>query len=341
MKEKYMVRLKNMISDRKLKREMVRYEIQMKTFLPIQEQVDKLRRSCMSLEEIKAQLGTNSSILEYVPDVLYHGSPNSLEIIKPNESTQKGSYVYATDNPIHALFFAIFRNSSIVRAHIDEYIDEHGNYQVKYQIDERIEGALDEIITDKYITIHVCDGKQFFRPQGEAYIGREWISKDGQSIVPIDRIQINVKHFFESLEKQGLVEYDRYDQSKDWKTVIDMLGQNYPFGLGTDKGHDIEKFDLMYDEFIGTNFPLQLKFSKHFRDFVKKVMATDYKLDNPRMTLEDENNSKLKYIKNVADSFLIVKTDENGKIIWHVNIDKINTFMNPTDAMQEEHGRSL
>lgn len=120
-----------------------------------------------------------------------------------------------------------------------------------------------------------------------------------------------------------------------------MLGQNYPFGLGTDKGHDIEKFDLMYDGFIGTNFPLQLGFSKHFREFVKKVMATDYKLENPGMTLEEENNYKLKYIKDTADSFLIAKKDENGKINWNANIDKINAFMNPTDAMQEEQGRSL
>lgn len=29
---------------------------------------------------------------------------------------------------------------------------------------------------------------------------------------------------------------------------------------------------------------------KKFREFVKKVIITDYKLENPGMTLEDENN---------------------------------------------------
>ena len=341
LRDGYMFKLKNLISDKKLKTEMSRYQSEMKSFLPIEEQVKKLKRSGKSVDEIKTVLGSDSYIFDYVPDVLYHGSPESLDVISSKESTQKGSYVYATDNPIHALFFSIFRNSSVARAHIDEYIDENGNYKVKYIVDERTQGALDEIISDKNITIHVCDGKQFFKPQGEAYIGREWISKDGQSIVPTDKIQVNVKHFFETLEKQGLVDYDRYYKEKDWKTVIDMLGQNYSFGLGTDRGQNIPKFDSMYDDFIGTNFPEQLNFSKQFREFIKGVMATDYKLENPNMTLEEENNYKLRYIKNTADSFLLANKDENGKVNWSVDMNKINEFMNPTDIVQEEKGRSL
>lgn len=340
-KESYMLKLKDLISDRKLKKEMSRYGNEMKSFLPIEQQAKDLKKSGKSVEEIKETLESGSYIFEYVPDVLYHGSPESLDVINSNESTQKGSYVYATDNPVHALFFSIFRNSSIARAHIDEYIDENGNYQVKYHIDERVQGALDEIISDKNVTIHVCNGEQFFKPQGEAYIGREWISKDGQSIVPTDKIHVNVKHFFESLEKQGLVEYDRYDKSKDWKTVINMLGQNYPFGLGTDRGKNIQEFDSIYDEFIGTNFPEQLEFSKQFRNFIKDIMTTDYKLENPRMTSEEEANYKLRTIKKIADSFLIAHKDENGKINWSVDMEKINAFMNPSDVVQEEKGRSL
>lgn len=341
MRDGYMLKLRNLISDKKLKKEISRYGNEMKSFLPIEQQAKDLKRSGKSVEEIKEILGNDSYIFEYVPDVLYHGSPESLDVINSNESTQKGSYVYATDNPVHALFFSIFRNSSIARAHIDEYIDENGKYQVKYHIDERVQGALDEIISDKDVTIHVCNGEQFFKPQGEAYIGREWISKDGQSIVPTDKIHVNVKHFFETLEKQGLVEYDRYDKSKDWKTVIDLLAQNYPFGLGTDRGKNIQEFDSMYDEFIGTNFPEQLEFSKQFRNFTKSIMATDYKLENPGMTLEEENNYKLRYIKNTADSFLLAHKDENGKINWSVDMEKINAFMNPSDIVEEEKGRSL
>lgn len=341
MRDGYMLKLRNLISDRKLKKEMSRYQTDMKSFLPIEEKIKKLKMSGKSVDEIKEAIGVDSYIFDYVPNVLYHGSPENLDVINSNESTQKGSYVYATDNPVHALFFSIFRNSSIARAHIDEYIDKNVNYQVKYYIDERVQGALDKIISNQNITIHVCNGEQFFKPQGEAYIGREWISKDGQSIVPIDKIQINVKHFFEILEKEGLVEYDKYDKSKNWKTIIDMLGQNYPFGLSTERGKNIEEFDLMYDEFIENNFPEQLEFSKQFREFAKEVMATNYKLENPNMTAEEEINYKLKIIKNTADGFLLVQKDESGKIEWIVNMKKINTFMNPADTIQEAKGRSL
>lgn len=336
-----MLKLKNLISDRKLKKEMTRYSSEMKKFLPIEEETKKLKRSGKKFNEIKEILGNNSYIFEYVPAVLYHGSPENLDVINSNESTQKGSYVYATDNPIHALFFSIFRNSSVARAHISEHIDEHGNYQVKYYIDERIQNALDKIISNDNITIHICDGNQFFKHQGEAYIGREWISKEGQNIIPIDRIEVNIKHFFENLEKQRLVEYDKYDNSKDWKTVIDMLGQNYPFGLGTDRGKNIDEFDLMYDEFIEKNFPEQLEFSKQFRNFIKDIMATDYKLENPRMTSEEEANYKLRTIKKIADSFLLAEKDKTGKIKWSIDIEKINTFMAQTDTLQEEIKRSL
>lgn len=341
MRDGYMLKLRNLISDRKLKKEMSRYQTDMKSFLPIEEKIKKIKMSGKSVDEIKEAIGVDSYIFDYVPNVLYHGSPENLDVINSNESTQKGSYVYATDNPVHALFFSIFRNSSIARAHTDEYIDKNGNYQVKYYIDERVQGALDKIISNQNITIHVCNGEQFFKPQGEAYISREWISKDGQSIVPIDKIQINVKHFFEILEKEGLVEYDKYDKSKNWKTIIDMLGQNYPFGLSTERGKNIEEFDLMYDEFIENNFPEQLEFSKQFREFAKEVMATNYKLENPNMTAEEEINYKLKIIKNTADGFLLVQKDESGKIEWIVNMKKINTFMNPADTIQEAKGRSL
>ena len=120
-----------------------------------------------------------------------------------------------------------------------------------------------------------------------------------------------------------------------------MLGQNYPFGLGTDRGKNIQEFDSMYDEFIGTNFPEQLEFSKQFREFAKEVMTTDYKLENPGMTLEKENNYKLRYIKNTADSFLRAQKDTNGKINWSVDMDKMNAFLNPSDKLQEEKRRSL
>ncbi len=116
------------------------------------------------------------------------------------------------------------------------------------------------------------------------------------------------------------------DKSKDLKTVIDMLCQDYPFDLDA---------DLKYDEFIGANFPLQFEFSKRFREFIKEVMTNDYKLENPTMSLEDEMNYKLKYIKSVADGFLLMHKDESGRISWSIDDEKIQAFMNPSDTRRE------
>ena len=97
----------------------------------------------------------------------------------------------------------------------------------------------------------------------------------------------------------------------------------------------------MYDEFIEKNFPEQLEFSKQFRFFIQEVMATDYKLENPNISAEEENNYKLRLIKDTADSFLLASKDEQGKIKYDININKLNSFLNQDSPIQEEKGRSL
>ena len=225
--------------------------------------------------------------MNYVPSRLYHGSPNSLEVINPKESTQPGKTVYATDDPMHALFFTIFRNSSQVRAHIYEKIDESGEYQVIYELDERYEGALEETLKDNEITIHVCDGSDFYKPIGAQYIPREWISKEGKAIAPIERISISPKKLITELNEKELVRINPYNKSKDWETVIQMLTMNYPYRLDTTFAiNNPEEFERQYDEYIQAHFPEQFDFSKRFRPFVKKIMREAESKDEALMRLE-------------------------------------------------------
>ena len=72
------------IDEENLKREMLKYEENMKTIL-----VDE------------------KNMFDYVPNTLYHGSPESLDVINSVESTQNGKYVYTTDNPIKSLLIVI------------------------------------------------------------------------------------------------------------------------------------------------------------------------------------------------------------------------------------------
>ena len=70
-------------------------------------------------------------------------------------------------------------------------------------------------------------------------------------------------------------------------------------------------------------------------------MAADYKLQNSNISLEEENNYKLRYIKNFANSFLHTQKNENGVVVWVADMDKINAFLNSNDSLQIEMRRSF
>ena len=297
--------------------EMSKYSKNMKTFLPLEEIMISLKRKGLTIDEVKHSMGEDSKIIEYVPEVLYHGSTKSLDAINPNESTQSGKTVYATDNPMHALFFAIFRNSSQVRAHIREHINSNGEYEVKYKLDERYEGALNETITDNTVTIHVCNGSDFFKPLGEQYIGREWISKEGKTIIPTDKIIVSPKKIFQELNKKGLLQINPYNNSKDLETVIDMVSLNYPYGLTTENAiNNLEAFEKSYDDYIMKHFPNLFDFSKKFREYAKEVMFSKEILD-----------IKLKTIRNKG-KFLLSNNE--------FNIEKINNSLYEEEVSHRE-----
>jgi len=302
--------------------------------LKIKKRFDMLAKQGRPISEIYNILGKDAEFLKRIPDKLYHGSPANFDVIKARESTQAGSHVYATDNPIHALFFAIFRNSSEIRGHINERIDENGNYLVNYEIDERIEGAIDKIISDREIILYVCDGKDFFKPKGEAYVSREWCSKT-EFVKPIDKITINVKKFFNQLEKEGLITYDRYDKTKDWATILDAFAQNYAFGL-TKNEEEIIKLDEYVDQTITTSFPEQFDFSKYIREELKEIMSTDLTQQNPNLSHEEQVNIKLKQIKEYVYSFYKKEQDIDGKQKQVPDIEKITKYIEYHKGLEEK-----
>lgn len=303
------------------------YVKHMESFIPIEKNLKKLLDKGLSKKEIEDKLKNDSYIIDYVPDTLFHGSVHDIDVLNPNESTQAGSHVYATDNPVHALFFSIFNNSSICRGRILEDVDDKGSYSVKFLIDERVEGAIEKLIEDKDIYIYVLNGKDFYKPHGEAFITREWVSKDGKQITPVKKLKINVKEFFKNLEDKGLVEYSYHYKGKDLETVCDFLGQNYAYGLFTERAKDMDEYDSRCDKRIKEYFPEYLKFSKCFRLCIKDIMDEDLRKDNPDMTVEEEKNIKLRKIRLLARSCHKEVKDENGKIISIPQKDAIDKIM--------------
>ena len=135
-------------------------------------------------------------ITNHVPKYLFHGSTKAFLDIKPNESTQKGNYVYATDNPLRAIRFSLFRDSSKISCHIYDGFDQEQNYQFHININEKQKGSFQEVLNQKYVYLYVVDGKQFMRPHGEIYHHSEFISKEeGKSIAPSNIVAIDVKKY--------------------------------------------------------------------------------------------------------------------------------------------------
>lgn len=64
-------------------------------------------------------------------------------------------------------------------------------------------------------------------------------------------------------------------------------------------------------------------------------MSADYNSKNPNRSTE-EMNAKLKYIRNTANSFLIAHREENGKLKWEVDLNKINDFLQQYNHSVEE-----
>ena len=306
------------------------YRESVKKIIPIEERVKELKNKGLSYEEIKKILGKDSYILTYVPKYLYHASPEELNIIKAHESIQKGKYVYATDNPIQAVFFSIFKNRCYARGTIIEHIDKKGKYSAKYIIDERIETALKKIISNYDITIHICKGHLFFHSVGEAYTEREWLSKGGRDILPIGKIKININEFFSCLEKNNLIEYNKYDKRKDFETVIDLLLFNYTLGLATDKAQNRVEYEKTYDCFIKRYFKEQFEFSKTFRAYIRMIMNEPIRTDESK-----EYNRRLRIIKNVAAT-LLKEYKEQNKIIILPNEDNITSFVTKISAKEQE-----
>lgn len=318
----------------KMNQYMKAYMDEMKTYLPIEQEYHRLLRNGVSKEEAVLKV-ENNSVLNRVPGTLFHGSVYDFDVIQARESTQKGTHVYATDHPLHAFLFAICRNSSDVRGQLKEWIVD-GEYHFQISLDERYPGKLEELMEIENVNLYVCDGREFFKPEGESYISREWCSKGNSDVKPIDRVQLNVRELFTYLESIDAVVYDPYRPEKDWDTITGLLGQNYAYSLGTEKR---EQLDQIYDEFFGARYPEYLLFSQYLRGDIKEMM--DHPTSSNDFTSENTRNQKLKEVKQFVERFQTTTKSETGKNIHKMNVPELERYMkeHPTLLREDQEER--
>lgn len=289
------------------------YKTRAQEYSPILNELQSIHES-FKLDELIEKIGIEKSKkLMEVPTLLYHGSPNSYDVLMAQASTQPGKFVYATDNPMSAVFFAIFRNSSEIRGHIREYIDEEGKYKVRYEIDERVEGALEKTISDRNVTIHVCDGNEFEKGTGKTFIQKEWISKDGRDVKPIDKYDVNVQQLFQQLENEGLVSYNKWSSKKDKYTILDVFSKNYLFQIS--KGEEAERqVDEYADNFTNEHWQNHKEFVNYLRNDVKKIMKTEKKEDELSLTDNDFISKRISDTQIFIKNTFMSKNDNNKDV---------------------------
>lgn len=144
---------------------------------------------------------------------LFHASLNPcVDILRPNESTQKGSYVYAGINPINCMAMASFRSSLIFpRAKING-IDS---------IIEIFPNLIHQTLDSKYITFYKLPNDKFHEYIADATAAptREWISKE--SVEPVEQISFKVNDLLNylNLTNQFKVAHD-YSKERQFESYV-------------------------------------------------------------------------------------------------------------------------
>lgn len=273
--------MKNIELDREIKN----YENKMNTYLSILKMVETVKS--LNFDDKEKLYAIAESSVKYSPKEVYN--------------TTKEKQFYAFDNPIKALLYGIFNDKNKIIINIKENLDENKKYQCIYEIDERVKNELKEKMKKKNITLYIYDDNNFTKPQALSPLNRIWITN--KKAITKKEINIHIKDFLDDLEKSKKIIYSKYDQSKDWETVINLLTQNYPYGIYENFAQNIEEYDKLYTNFIEENFKDKLKFSILLQNFIKKII------------LKNKNNKKevLKYINSLKEHFLIKK--ENGTYI--------------------------
>ena len=149
---------------------------------------------------------------------MFHASLDpSVDVLRPNESTQKGSFVYAGISPINCVTMASFRSSTIFpRTKVD------GNRAIM----EIFPNTIEQTLGSKYITIYKLPNDKFHEYIAEATASptREWVSSE--SVEPVEQISfraLDLLNYLKSTNQLGIVQdYSKEKQLESYMQSFHM-----------------------------------------------------------------------------------------------------------------------
>ncbi len=149
---------------------------------------------------------------------MYHASLDpSILVLKPNESTQKGSYVYAGKNPIDCVSMACFRSSAIFpRCVINQ----------KKGIKEIFPDSIKNTLESKYITIYQLPKEKFheYKKDVTSAPSGEWISEN--AVKPLSQVSFKALDLVKYFEHLGFInivqDYSFESQLSSFLKAVEM-----------------------------------------------------------------------------------------------------------------------
>ncbi len=273
-----------------------------KKYLPVKNEV--LEKNLANSLKIESELGERAKELFRVPAILFYGSNNIFELIKDKSDTAANFHLICSDSPLQSFFRTVFQNDVEVGITVNEYFDENGEYIVKYFLDEYVKGAIEKTISNRKITIHVLDGNMFYKATEERYSTRDWTSRNYRKIYAMDKFEINVSEFFNTLVESKVLSYSPWSSGKEIPNIVNIVKKSYLPRLKDDI--DIAENNL--DDIINKYYPNQKEFIGYFREDIKGIMdsfgrLSDANYDERAKEVEEFIQNKFQ-IKNSQEQYV-------------------------------------
>jgi len=273
-----------------------------KKYLPVKNEV--ISKNLANSLKIESELGERAKELFRVPAILFYGSNSIFELIKDKSDTAANFHLICSDSPLQSFFRTVFQNDVEVGITVNEYFDENGEYIVKYFLDEYVKGAIERTISNRKITIHVLDGNMFYKATEDRYSTRDWTSRNYRKIYAMDKFEINVSDFFNTLVESKVLSYSPWSIGKEIPNIVNIVKKSYLPRLKTDI--DLAENDL--DDIIDKYYPNQKEFIGYFREDIKGIMdsfgrLSDANYDERAKEVEEFIQNKFQ-IKNSQEQYV-------------------------------------
>ena len=269
---------------------------------------------------------------------MFHASLDpSVDLLRPTESTQKGSYVYAGIDPINCMTMASFRSSTIF---------PRTKTNGKRAIMEIFPNSIYETLKSKYVTIYRLPNEKFseyIRPNTSSP-HREWISEE--SVEPIEQVSfkaLDLYHYFIKNGELGFVkDYSKKQQMLSFMQSFRM----YIWGIASikenpnifeKKWEGIKKIVEYYDnnpDTIGILSNFKKDIDNDIQDYIENFKEKNNR--EPNYSLEEECISP---IIEKFENKLYLK-NEKGQIIG-LNNEYINSLQYENKQSNQEQPKSL